>query len=566
MNLSEPQAVRTKSVVVLWVGMILLILFKLWLVADQPIMALADARYDDRLFVQLADHLVLFDWLGPYDNLTLVKGPFYPIWIAVAFLAGVPLLLSQQILYAMACLVTERALQPLIVNCLSRMAIFILLLFNPVTFTWQLTRVLRDGLYPGLALLVTGSAIGLFVRRHESACSLTGWAVTCGLATAAFWLTREEGVWILPVLVPFVGWTMAVAVFSNWRDWPKIAVVTLPLALPLLAIHAVSLTNWIHYSVYTTVEVKTPEFKAAYGALTRVRAAEHKPQVPVTKETRQRIYPQSPAFAELQPSFEREGFWTFRTVGLENHPSGSDEIGGGWFMWALRDAAAEAGYFGSGAQAAVFFQRLANEINAACREKRLDCLPKRASLMPPWRSEYLLPVMKTIFSGFKMLVTFSGVSPTPAPSRGPAVYLALFQDLARERLSGQATSSAGERQTIGVAGIETPSPRQTQLAKWKLSLLEKITVIYRSTIPYFAIATLVAIGVWLFRLIRLRKITTMGFIALIITIAICVRLLILAMIDVTSFLAIIPEYSSPLYPMALLCASLFVMDITHQSR
>ena len=91
--------------------------------------------------------------------------------------------------------------------------IFILLLFNPVTFTWQLTRVLRDGLYPGLALLVTGSAIGLFVRRHESARSLIGWAVTCGLATAAFW-TASEGCLMYCRARPFI-WTARSCISSD---------------------------------------------------------------------------------------------------------------------------------------------------------------------------------------------------------------------------------------------------------------------------------------------------------------------------------------------------------------
>ncbi len=537
-------------------GIGILILIKLWLVLDQPLLALADASKDDLLFIRLADYLTRFDWLGPYDNLTLVKGPFYPLWIAAAFLAGVPLLLSQQLLYVAACLVIERALQPLIASRPWRMAIFVLLLFNPVTFTWQLTRVLRDGLYPGLALLVVGAAIGLFARRHEPARCLAGWAVTCGSATAAFWLTREEGVWILPVLAPLLIWTLVVVVFSNWRDWRKIAVVVLPLALPILTIQLVSMANWAHYGVYAAVELKTPEFKAAYGALTRVRPVEYKLQVPVTKETRLRIYQESAAFAELRPSFEREGFWTLRAVGRENHPSGADEIGGGWFMWALRDAATEAGHFGSGAQAAGFFQRLATEVNTACQEKRLDCLAERASLTPPWRSEYLAPVIEQIVSGFSMLATFSQVSPDPVPSTGSPAHLLLFQDLTREQPSGRSAMARG-----WLVSTDVIPPRQAQLEELKLSLLEKVTAAYQLTMPYLTMATLAAMGVWWFQSIRSRRFTTLGLIATGIAAAIGMRLLILAVIDVTSFYAVHVAYMSPLYPLALLGCGLFAADV-----
>ncbi len=631
-------------------GIGILILIKLWLVLDQPLLALADASKDDLLFIRLADYLTRFDWLGPYDNLTLVKGPFYPLWIAAAFLAGVPLLLSQQLLYVAACLVTERALQPLIASRPWRMAIFVLLLFNPVTFTWQLTRVLRDGLYPGLVLLVVGAAIGLFARRHEPARCLAGWAVTCGSATAAFWLTREEGVWILPVLAPLLIWTLAVVVFSNWRDWRKIAVVVLPLALPILAIQVVSMVNWAHYGVYAAVELKTSEFEAAYGALTRVRPVEYKLQVPVTKETRLRIYKESAAFAELQPSFEREGFWTLRAVGRENHPSGADEIGGGWFMWALRDAVTEAGHFGSGAQAAGFFQRLATEVNTACQEKRLDCLAERASLTPPWRSEYLAPVIEQIVSGLSILATFSQVSPDPVPSTGSPAHLLLFQDLTREQPSGQGTTirgwvvhASGKKLTASLVepdinrivsptrfssspdveqlflranrniasaknahfeargycihpcvlrisdeagtladiplkqgptawlsdplwvyldevSIDAIPVRQTELEELKLSLLEKVTAAYQLTMPYLTMATLAAMGVWWFQSIRSRRFTAPGLVATSIAAAIGMRLLILAVIDVTSFYAVHVAYMSPLYPLWLLCCGLFAAD------
>lgn len=629
-------------------GIGILILVKLWLVSNQPLVAFADGGHDDLLFIRLANYLAQFDWLGPYDNLTLIKGPFYPLWIAVAFLAGVPLLLSQHLLYIAACLVTERALQPLIPSRPWRMAIFVLLLFNPVTFTWQLTRVLRDGLYPGLVLLVVGSAIGLFARRHEPARCLAGWAVTCGSATAAFWLTREEGVWILPVLAPLLIWTLAVVVFSNWLDWRKIVVVVLPLALPILAIQAVSLVNWTHYGVYAAVELKTPEFKAAYGALTRVRPAEYKLQVPVTKETLLRIYQESAAFAELRPSFEREG-WTFRMIGLKNHPSGSDEIGGGWFIWALRVAVTEAGHFGSGAQAAGFFQRLADEVNTACQEKRLDCLAERASLTPPWRSEYLAPVIEKSISGFSMLATFSQVSPDPVPSTGTLAHLLLFQDMTREQLSGRGTMARAQGWVVHASGkkltaalvepdfnrVVSPAwfdsspdvyqhflranqdiasannarfevggrcvrtcvlrvsdesgtladiplkkgpwfagplsafidevssdviPPWARLEELKLSLLKKIAVAYQSTIPYLVIATLGAISLWLFQSIRRRRFTTLGLIATSIAAAICMRLLMLAIIDITSFDAVKIAYMSPLYPLWLLCCGLFAAD------
>ena len=231
---------RTKESRLAWLFIGLLVLFKLWLVSDQTLWARADFMHDDLLFIRLADNLLQFGWLGPYNNLTLAKGPCYPIWIAFSFVIGVPLLLSQHLLYVAASLVTYSALGPLIRKLALRVALFALLLFNPVTFTFQMTCVLRDALYPSLSLPVAGSAIGLFARCHYPFRSLIVWAVICGVATTAFWLTREEGIWILPFLVPLGVLTVATVAFRELRKWRKLAIITLPLLLPILAVQAVS--------------------------------------------------------------------------------------------------------------------------------------------------------------------------------------------------------------------------------------------------------------------------------------------------------------------------------------
>ena len=417
------------------VSVIILVLFKIWLVSDQGLVAFADAAHDDLLFIRLANHLVQLDWLGPYTNLTLIKGPFYPFWIAATFLIGIPLLLSQHLLYIVACITTERALQSLSIKKPWRILVFTLLLFNPVTYTWEMTRVLRESLYTGLTLLIVASAIILFMRRYQSVYQSVGWAILCGFSLAAFWLTREEGVWILPFIGPILAWITITALVAKPRNWPRIIIIAGLVLIPFLAVQAVSMINLARYGIFTTVELNTSEFKAAYGSLTRVQPTEIKGQVPVTKETRLRIYQASPAFSELRPYFERDGFWTVEAILKDNNPLYSKEIKGGWFIWALRDAAAEAGYFSSGAQAAQFFQRLANEINAACQAKKLECMGERASLMPPWKLEHLLPTLQNFISGFGMLVTFSGIPVNPFISIGSAENLLLFQDMTREHLS-----------------------------------------------------------------------------------------------------------------------------------
>ncbi len=62
--------------------------------------------------------------------------------------------------------------------------------------------------------------------------------------------------------------------------------------------------NYIHYGVYAKTEMDATSFKSAYGALTRVKPAEVIRYVPVTQETRIRIYEVSPSFKELEGYLE----------------------------------------------------------------------------------------------------------------------------------------------------------------------------------------------------------------------------------------------------------------------
>src|SRR5262245_33964745 len=63
----------------------------LFLRAGFPVFAIYIAMYDDALFIRLATALRSGDWLGAYDHLTLAKGMFYPLFIAVMSFLHIPL-------------------------------------------------------------------------------------------------------------------------------------------------------------------------------------------------------------------------------------------------------------------------------------------------------------------------------------------------------------------------------------------------------------------------------------------------------------------------------------------
>jgi hypothetical protein len=415
-----------------------LVWLKLWLVSAQPILAFGGAGHDDRLFVNLANCLAKGEWLGNYNELTLAKGCFYPVWIALMAKMKLPLPASQHLLYLIGVLTVVAAVRPLCGRPSRLLLLGAVLWLNPATYTMQVLRVVRETIYPALTLLVIAGTVGTALRLQAGRWrGLVPWLLLATVALGAFWQTREEGVWILPVFAVVV----AFALLAQWRSRaPRWWLRGLACAFPLLAIPCsdaiVAWKNRAAYGIPVSVEFRAHDFLAAYGALTRVRSKPVGLRVPVSKEARARIYAVSPAFATLRKHLEGKvgAGWALSTRGqCPDVPEG--EIGGGWFMWAFRDATARAGYYASGTKAMQFYRQLASEIDAACEKHQLDCRSARASMLPPWQPGYGKALLATFLKAIPAIVGFDGVRAGPQPSGGNRKTQILFEKMTNGRVA-----------------------------------------------------------------------------------------------------------------------------------
>src|SRR5436305_8448350 len=91
---------------------LVLVALKMWLVAAQPVVAHANASFDDRLFVALAEQVLKGNWLGPYSQFTLMKGPMYSLFIAASAWLRIPLPIMQHLFYLFGCALFVLALRP----------------------------------------------------------------------------------------------------------------------------------------------------------------------------------------------------------------------------------------------------------------------------------------------------------------------------------------------------------------------------------------------------------------------------------------------------------------------
>lgn len=462
--------------------------------------------------------------------MTLVKAPGYPLYIAANYALHIPLQFAQQLLYALSCLLLLWAIGPWRLPWPIRLLLLAILLFNPMSFhTGPLARVRREGIYPAQSLMVLACAMGLLVRARWPIRRLLAWSCGLGLLWGWFWLTRDEGVW----LVPSVGLLLAVCLFRIWRmptdRWRRILACLACPVLVLAMINAVCLVNLTRYGVYTTGEFRSPAFLDAYGALSRITPASFHPKIPVPRECRDRAYAVSPTFARLRPYLE--GDTCQRWIDTSRGTTIEHDFAGGWFGWAFRDAADAGEHFQSAAEAMRFYQAMADEINAACDQGRLPAGPRHSSMVSSFDLRYLPAARIAFFAGVRKVITFDDFEPDVSGSRGRPELISQFATVTR--------SSTSATQPVTST---SPSIRQT-MRKW-------IGRGYQNAVAVLTAASVVVVMLYCRRWWRQQRELLLLLVAL--AGAILLRLAMLAWIDATSFDAIKLFYLSPLYALVLM--------------
>lgn len=393
-------------------------LIKLWLLAGTEIQALPWAAHDDGLYVTEAQNILNGTWLGNYTPKTLIKVPFFPVFIAVCHIVSVPLPVAQELLYIGSCLLMLLALRPAFTSYLSLLVIYLPLLFCPITLC---ATAPRDLLYTSLLLAVVACAFALILRCRERLRKVLWWLVGLGLSVALLWNTREEGVAVLPFLA-FASILIGIGNMdrASWCDARRAILQLGRLAwIPILWFTCVNLLvcslNYAKYGMFATNEIETRSFKLAFGTLCGIDSDEKVRYVPLSLASLEKAYAVSPAAKELKPFMDGPltGWkkWGSEMVAAEY----ANEYKGVWFKWAFRDAVELAGHCKSWHDANDYYNRLYLELKAAFETGKLKGAGPRSSLVLPVMSleKYCKPVTKSFLKELRLLMNFSIVCGPP---------------------------------------------------------------------------------------------------------------------------------------------------------
>ena len=546
-----------------WVLVALVVLVKILMTRFQTVYVwVGGAPLDDELMFRAAQSITAGQWLGAYDWLTLSKHMFFAVWLAVCNLLHLPYLAVGQLLTCGAALACAFAFAPVLRRWKSRFALFALLAFSPAATASFTLRVYRDNIFPGLCMLFFAGLCGYALRCRRPVKQGIGWLVLSGVGLGLAWLTREDGVWLLP----FAAAGTLILILTALRDKGSLAkklgrcaLLAVPYGLLAAAILVYSAVNYACYGLFAVSDFSSGSFAAAVGAMSRVKAEEWKPLCSVPTDVRMKLYDAVPELKPLEYWLEEDENLqnSFRNPELDDYQSGS-------FYWALRKAAWNEGVYDNPQKAEEYWQQVADAINALCDSGQLEANgPKRSSTTPPIRLEYVPDVLAEGVRSLLHTLTFRDCAPYYADQRS----LILPEDEAvYEAYLGQQVNSAAR------AGSDLPY--YSPLQKLVFAGMEAIRLVYAVGLPVlFAAAVVLQIRQG-FRLLQLRKqkaiqpgqallwVLLLGLVAMAL-----LRCFMIAFVEVASFnIGTSTMYLSTVHPLLLLYSGAGILTLWRKNQ
>jgi hypothetical protein len=360
---------------------VFLCLLKVSLSYFLPVNLITYLIHDDFLFYRLAENISQNQWLGDYQPTTLIKGFVYPAFLALAIKTQISMrilevvLICASIYYFVSSL--QRFFKPKFL-----LVLFAILLFYPFQYGATEFRLVRDAIYPQLLLLIFTALFFLYQRSTQK----INWKQAChvlifSVSIFLFFNTREEGVWIIPALGVFI--LICLGAYYRHAKLRSFCLSGVLVVLIYAALHMGLLAmNYKVYGSSITTIFKTKPYQEAYAALQR--ASTHRlPLDGMAHADWPAIFEVSPAAAELKPFVDGEHYAHWASIGcaairaLNNNMAllNCDQaVPVGHFPYAFLDAVNSAGYK-SLPQVLSYLDRLAQQINLACDERRITCKP-----------------------------------------------------------------------------------------------------------------------------------------------------------------------------------------------
>lgn len=341
-------------------------LIKQIMVAKLPIRVISGTPCDDELMKDWAFSIARLDWLGDFNSYTFTKEPGFAIFLAVCYRLHLPYIFTLTLGYSLACMIFCSALKHIFSSRKYVFAIYLLLLFNPVSFSSNvLQRVYRNGLGLILTLCVFGGLLHMyFSLGREKKRYLLLWSVFTGLSLGYLWITKSDTIWLLP-FTGTICLVMAVRLVVKQKKRGLIRCVCL--CVPFLGILlCVMGIKFLHMQRYGTSSIAC--YDAVMEDISHIKSEQEVDKVPLSRKQLKELYKISPTLAGVSDKLE-ESMDAHNKY--DTNPR-DGEVEAGWLGWALIKGFTEAGVYNSSENANAFYGNVYAELEAAFADGTLE--------------------------------------------------------------------------------------------------------------------------------------------------------------------------------------------------
>jgi hypothetical protein len=428
------------------------------------------------------------EWLGPYDPTTLFKRPGFSIVLAVLSTLRLPYLQTVLLLNLVGLGIFANGLLRL---RYPRSVVGAMVLVGgllPTLYDANAVRLIREVATGALEVAILGVCVSLFtVKATRPVRILSSPAFLVLLPMLGLhWSMREEAVLLLPATLLIVNGALWVRSGAGLRHkLPLLLAASVVLLLPSqVAYLSFSALNHASYGLSIVNEVSEGSFPRAVNVLKRVNESPCDHGLLTVVEVEKVLV--------VSPSFRVVGE-TLRGVAAQKPDMTFTDAFSVMRISALQDETIRY----SPTLTQDLFARIADEVEAACKNGLLHCGPPAMGGIVPLLCPSQWPLVSTTFVGYIAgdiaKLNHSGMSAfssaIPGVSRLSPSQLAMFEEIAMQRMAGRDAQLVEYSQPASLEALHQQDIRRY-----------RVGVFYQSVMPWLmgigAVVLLVRLVFW----------------------------------------------------------------------
>jgi hypothetical protein len=372
---------------------IILVIVSLILRALIPPNVVYGSPHDDLLGVLTAEHILNGDWLGLWNNRSLLKPPGYSYFLVLCHYLNITPHLALHILYIIVSLYFIYILGLMFRKSYSKLlqiSLFAFLILNPYLFTQDFSRIYRLSLHTFQVYLFFVIIIHLYIFylgldkkliRFQNSINLDGkqsmlvykiFALSLGFTYSSLVLSRVEAFWILyPAF--FLLLVLIISLIFKKKYYVIRSILSVLFVFIIawqVPIAAVKQINSVRYQSSAIENYYSGEFARAIRLWTSVVGTETL-SVPISKEKREKVYRISNVAFEVSKYLEIPPNTGWKIFNCQQ--TGECDESGPWFSFMLRDAVVDHFKVTNESDFQEKFKEIADDIENACIQGKLQC-------------------------------------------------------------------------------------------------------------------------------------------------------------------------------------------------